>query len=329
MARNLHPDTIDLTAMIRSSSEHGWTQSEITTLDNCGMLWFWRYGMMLDRVGLASWASIYGTACHSTWEEMYATKGKRWSPAPLIIPLASLSLEQQSKRKYYEGILPVQMEAYANYWKDDFQFFTVQKMELVLDHTLPNGIRLTGKVDLIFTLTDDGLWILDHKTCARLDLKTVMGWDFRFQFMFYVWLAWRSLGTNFKGYYVNAMKKPEIKQKVKQHESWEQFLARLGAEMCMEPEKYFYRERLLMNQGSLEYFEEHVLGPKLHRIALLTNPDVSDSIKNSIVKNMNTDYCQRYGGPCSYLPLCNHGFDLEGFQYQQRAVKHTELEESE
>jgi hypothetical protein len=125
------------------------------------------------------------------------------------------------------------------------------------------------------------------------------------------------------------MKKPEIKQKVKQHESWEQFLARLGAEMCMEPEKYFYRERLLMNQGSLEYFEEHVLGPKLHRIALLTNPDVSDSIKNSIVKNMNTDYCQRYGGPCSYLPLCNHGFDLEGFQYQQRAVKHTELEESE
>lgn len=297
-------------------------------MDNCGMLWFWRYGMMLDKVGTVSWASIYGTACHSTWEQMYATEGKRWSPAPLKIPIQSLSLEQQKQRDYWEGILPVQMAAYAHYWRDDFTFFKIQKFELVLDHTLPSGIKLTGKVDLIFTIAEDGgLWILDHKTTGRLDLKTVMGWDFRFQFMFYVWLAAKALGSKFKGYYINAMKKPTIRVKIK--ETFDEFKLRLENEMTMEPEKYYYRERLLLNQGSLDYFENNVLGPKLHRIALLTNPEVSDSIKSSIVNNMNTDYCQRYGGPCLYLPLCNHGYDLEGFQYTQRDVKHTELEEEE
>ncbi len=326
MASKLHP-VLNLSAIIKRSSQGGWTQSEITTMDNCGMLWFWRYGMMLDKLGLVSWASVYGTACHSTWEEMYATKGQRWSPAPLKIPQQSLSLEQQKQRTYWEGILPVQMEAYANYYKDDFIGWSVQKAELVLEHKLENGIMLTGKVDLIFTISDDGLWLLDFKTSGRLDLKTVMGWDFRFQFMFYVWLAWKALKEKFRGYYINAMKKPTIR--VKQKETFDEFKLRLANEMCMEPEKYFYRERLLMNQGSLDYFERNVLGPKLHRIALLTNPDVSDSIKSSIVNNMNTDYCQRYGGPCAYLPLCNHGYELESFQYQERAVKHTELESEE
>lgn len=291
------------------------------------MLWFWRYGMMLDKLGTISWASIYGTACHSTWEQMYATQGQRWSPAPLKIPIKSLSLDQQKQREYWEGILPVQMSAYAHYWRDDFKFFKIQKAELVLDHVLPNGIRLKGKVDLVFTLTEDGLWILDNKTSVRLDLKTVMGWDFRFQFMFYVWLASLTLGDTFKGYYINAMKKPTIR--VKQKESFEEFKLRLENEMTMEPEKYYYRERLLMNKGSLEYFEKNVLGPKIARIQLLTNPEISDTIKSSIVNNMNNDYCQRYGGPCIYLPLCNHGYDLEGFQYTQRDIKHTELEDEE
>lgn len=282
---------------------------------------------MLEKLGTVSWHSAYGTACHSTWEQMYATRGARWAPAPLKITVPSLSLEQQKQRDYWEGILPVQMRAYARYWKDDFDFFNPEKLEMVIDHTLPNGIRFTGKVDMIFTITDDGLWVLDNKTSVRLDLKTVMGWDFRFQFMFYVWLANKALGRTFKGYYINALKKPTIR--VKQKETFEEFLLRLENEMNMEPEKYFYRERLLINQGSLDYFERHVLGPKIARIQLLTSPQVSDSIKGSIVNNMNTDYCQRYGGPCQFLPLCNHGYELEGFQYQQRAVKHTELEDDE
>lgn len=318
---------IDLSQIITRSSSLGWTQSEITTMDNCGMLWFWRYGMMLEKLDSISWHSIYGTACHSTWEEMYATQGKRWHPAPLKIPIASLSLDQQKIRNYWTKVLDVQMRCYAHYWKDDFDFFNIQSQEIVLDYTLPNGIRLTGKVDLVFTITDDGLWVLDHKTSVRLDLKTVMGWDFRFQFMFYVWLLWKSKGEMFRGYYINALKKPTIRQKQKETE--EEFYLRLENEMTMEPEKYYYRERLLINQQSLTYFEDNVLGPKIARILVLTSPHISDSIKGSIVNNMNTDYCQRYGGPCQFLPLCNHGYELEGFQYQQRSVKHTELVEEE
>ena len=98
----------------------------------------------------------------------------------------------------------------------------------------------------------------------------------------------------------------------------------------MEPEKYYYRQKLLMNKNNLQRFESFVLAPKLRRIQLLTNPNISDSIKLSIVNNPNTDYCQKYQGyECEFLPLCEHGFGLEGFQYEKKTVKHEELEAEE
>jgi hypothetical protein len=77
----------------------------------------------------------------------------------------------------------------------------------------------------------------------------------------------------------------------------------------------------------MSHFEQTVLGPKLFNIKHLTNPDVSVIVKENLVKDPNTDYCQRYGVPCEFLPLCQHGLAVEGFQYEQRRAKHEELEE--
>lgn len=317
----------------------GCTQSEMTTMDNCGMLWFWKYALLLKKKGGFSWALAFGSAMHQCWEEMYATGGKRWSVPQVraFLPKGvSLSLDQQKQEEYWQGVLQIQAECYAHRYRDEFELIRTEKVEMIVDlvHEFEGQkIRLKGMVDLQFcNVANDGLWIMDHKTSGRLDLKTVQGWDFRFQFMFYLWLATKQMeqegqSRRFQGYEINALKKPTIKVRV--NDTLPQFFERLRNEMLMEPEKYYYRERLLLNKQALDHFEKHVLEPKLHRIMLLTNPEVSDSIKLSIVNNMNTDYCQRYGGPCEFLPLCAHGFELEGFQYEQRAIKHEELEGEE
>jgi hypothetical protein len=327
----------DLSSLLYTAFEEGCTQSEMTTLDNCATLWFWKYGLMLRKKVGFSWPLVYGSAMHDVWEQMYATQGKRWSIPDLgdYIPKGtSLTLQQQADRAYWQGVLEIQAECYAIKYKDDFIAFKTDKVELIVDITIMfEGvpIRLKGMVDLTVCNVASGgrMWMLDHKTTRDLQLSTVMGWDFRFQFMFYLYILYKWEEQNgqenkYAGYYINAMKKPTIK--VRQKDTLQDFFERLRNEMLMEPEKYFYRQQLLMNKQSLDYFEQNILGPKLRRIQLLTNPQISDSIKLSIVTNPNTDHCQRYWKPCEFLPLCNHGWGLEGFQYEKRPVKHEELE---
>lgn len=316
-------DPKQLAIMIDRAATDGWTQSEITTMDDCSMIWFWRYGMLLRRKGWFSWASVYGTAFHSTMEEMYATKGKRWSPAALVIPQGIVLTKQQLvEKEYWERVLKVQTERYADRWKDDFELFNIQKLERDVDITF-EGIRLRGKIDLTFITLDGRLWLLDHKTTSRLDLKTVAGWDFRFQFMFYLWLAMQEMpDEKFAGYYINAIKKPTIRQK--QNESIDGYFARLEQSMAAEPDEYFYRDRLLLTKTSISHFEEFVLRPKLNRIKLLTSSETPAIFKETMVANPNTNRCQLYG-VCEFLPLCQHGFSRESFQYEQRAAKHEEL----
>lgn len=316
-----------LEILVQRAGEEGWTQSEITTWDDCAMMWFWRYGLLLRRKGRINWHSTYGTAFHTTMEEAYSTKGERWHPAPLVLPEGHvLDAKGLVMKEYWERTLKVQTTRYIDYHKNDFTDFKVDKIEIDVDFVF-EGIRLRGKIDLTFITHDGRYWLLDHKTTSRLDLKTVAGWDFRFQFMFYLWLAMKACPEKqFAGYYINAIKKPTIEQR--KNESIDSFFARLDMEMAMEPEKYYYRDRLLLTSTSISHFEKTVLGPKLKRIKLLTNPQVPAIVKEDLMEvllqNPNTNRCQLYG-VCEFLPLCQHGYDREGFNYEQRPEKHEEL----
>ena len=323
----------ELDLMLAKSDQEGWTQSEITTLDDCPMMWFWRYGMLLKRKGSFSWSLVYGTAFHATMEEVYATGAQRWSPAPLKLPDGIILATPQQKEDfdYWARVLAIQTAAYVRYYRDDFVRMNVIKTEMDVDIVKEwqgKKIRLRGKIDLTFTLdAQDNLWILDFKTTSRLDLKTVAGWDFRFQFMFYLWMGMHTIieqkvGKKFAGYYIRAIKKPSIYPK--KNESWDSFYARLEGEMAAEPEKYFYDNRLLLTTTSMAHFESFVLTPKLNRILLLTNPETPDIVKETLVKNPNTNRCQLYG-TCEFLPLCEHGYDLESFNFTRRNEKHEEL----
>lgn len=306
----------------------GVTQSEMQTADNCGELWYLRYNLMLGLRGKFSWALTYGSWIHAALEEFYKTKGKRWHIDPVIRDKQFLRGDTLKDIDYWTQLAEVQMSIYASHYKGDFAFWQIKQTEFIVDFEF-EGIRLKGMIDLfVKSLVHKGYYVVDHKTTGRLDKQTVLGWDFRLQFMFYCWLAWKMWGDELPvhGYYINAMKKPQLRRNPDK-ESIPAFLQRVQTDMMANDEKYFYRERLRLKKGDLQRFEDTILRPKLFKIKLLLNPKVDDSIKAAIIRNKNTDHCMHYGQPCEFMRACQHGLELEKFSFHRRKVKHQELVE--
>ena len=306
----------------------GFTQSELSTFGACAQKWHWRYNEMIDKAGSYSMALMVGTAFHDSMEQFYKTLGKRVNVATLqfeehVVP----SADDYQDLTYWNAVLPMIVRAYTIYYKDDFQLFTVEQIEEEVDVKW-EGFRLRGKIDLRFEELN-GLFIMDHKTSGRLTKETVAGWDFRFQFMFYLWLKTiqdPAIKKRLKGYWINAVKKPELR--VKKNESIPQFAQRCFEDMVAEPEKYFYRERFYVTKDLLEHFEKHVVTPRLNLLRAISDPKTPVWLAEGILFNKNTDECQHYmGAPCPYIDLCRHGEDKMGFLYRKRDQKHMELAE--
>lgn len=285
---------------------------------------------MLYKRGKFAWPLTFGNWMHGALEEFYTTKGKRWSIDAQIKDRQFVSQEMLALEDYWKGVAEVQMSCYASHFKHDLKIMEPVAIEEIVDFEF-EGIRLKGMVDVyakdLTTKKSSDYYVWDHKTTGRIDKTTVLGWDFRFQFMFYCWLAaripkWKSYPV--KGFIVNAIKKPAIKQGVNQ--TLDSFLQRLQSDMMERPEMYYYREKLHLKPGDLQHFETQILRPKLNRIKLLFDPNVRDEIKTIILRNKNTDHCvSKFGSVCEFLPACQHGFDIEGHQFRKREHKHNEL----
>lgn len=325
-------------------ASEGWTQSEITTLDDCGEKWFYRYHELLRKKNSFSWPLIVGSAFHATLEQMYATAGKRWTVPSLVYPEGTiLSPTQATEEIYWNHVLEAMTTAYAQHYAQDFENFVIEEIEEIVEVEYM-GFKFTGMIDLRFRpVAHDGAWIMDHKTTSRLNLTVTAGWDFRFQFMFYLWLKWKQMEhinetshttKALRGYYINGVKKPELRLGKK--ETVEGFAERCRQDMLFEPQKYFYREKLIMTADAMRNFEEKVLAPKITRLQMLTNTldgndrlaQYSRFLAGTVAHNLNTDACQRYGKPCEFLELCRYGSD-QLFGYEQRSRKHEELEAEE
>lgn len=309
----------------------GITQSEMTCWDNCAEKWYLGYNLMLYQVGKFSWPLTYGGWIHGALEEFYRTKGKRWSlecaiPQRKFIPRDQLALED-----YWTGVADVQMQIYASQYKHDFEIWQPLATEEIVDLTW-RGVRLKGMIDMpaIFLPNKKRktVYIWDHKTSYTIDKKMVMGWDFRFQFMFYCWLAtklekWKE--WHIAGFVINAIRKPGLKWN-QDKEILSAHLQRLETHMREEPNKYFYRDKLELTKDAMQHFEDHILGPKLDRIRILMDPKTPDAVRRLFMRNKNTDHCvSKFGTPCEFISACQNGLSLERFKYRKREVKHREL----
>jgi hypothetical protein len=308
----LHPRTL----------REGFTQSELSLMGRCAQKWNWQYNLLLERPGVVNFPFLVGDAFHAAMEEFYITKGERVSTPPLMLPEGTIpSIQDITDVQYWNHVLPAMVRAYTIYYKDDHKKWNVIKCEEEIE-VMFRGFRLRGKIDL--TLEEpDGLFIVDHKTTSKLDKNIVAGWDFRFQFMFYLWL--KSKLQRCKGYYINAVKKPELR--IKKTEDIVTFADRVFQDMIIEPDKYYYRERFPVPSDALEHFEKTVLSHKLRKLEAVLDPNTPLDLAKAIVQDKNTDECQHFSGPpCPYLELCRHGYTKMGFLYTRKENKHAELD---
>lgn len=308
----INPRTID----------EGFTQSEFSTM-GCMQRWNYRYNELLYKPGIIPFPLRVGTAWHGGMEQFYATGGTRAAiatlqPEPGDVP----SLVDMEMFRYWNAVLPAMMEAYSIYYKADPIKWKIHKIEREMDIKY-RGIRLRGKIDI--TATDkNGNWIWDHKTTSRLDKDIVAGWDFRFQFMFYLWLLSKAEPLKVKGFLVNAVKKPELR--VKKTESLPEFAARVREDMIIEPDKYFCRIPYIVTKGHLDNFEKNVVDPKINILQFVIDNPTSE-LAWSLLNNKNTDECQKWGGaPCEFIEMCQHGPKMR-FMYREKEQKHSELED--
>lgn len=296
----------------------GFTQSEIGTWDDCAEKWYLGYNHQLEKIGGFEWHFVYGDAVHESLSRFYDTGEMKI--ATLQFPEGVvLTHEQEIDRDMWQAILGVQMERYAHHYSDDLEAWTPWSVEETVEVEW-EGVKLRGKIDLGFMMDDSGNDILvDHKT---YNLDDYEGWNFRFQFMFYLWLVTKAKKKKISSFMVNGIRKPQLR--LKKDESIESFIVRIQQAMIQEPDKYFTRHPLHNVKNSMEHFEERVLRPKINRI-LLTQGNESAIVTEALVRNQNTHNCVKYGSTCQFLPICKHGSLREGHFYQRREHKHTEL----
>lgn len=301
----------------------GFTQSEITTWDDCAEKWFLGYNQLLRRKGEFAWYFVYGDAFHRSLSEFYRTG--EMTVASLQFPRdVILTNEQEADKDKWEKILAVQMERYAVFYADDLKAWKIHLNEEIVT-TEFEGITFTGKIDLGLTIKGEKSVVhVDHKSASQFSPASMNGWHFRFQFMFYLWLVRRVTGKPANRFMVNGLKKPGLKQGV--NETVDSYVARVRVDMIQRPEEYFKRITLPTIAGSMETFEEKVLRPKINRIKALTLDSTPVMIKESLARNLNTNNCVKFGQTCQFLPICQNGWKAEGFQYARRENKHEELE---
>jgi hypothetical protein len=299
----------------------GFTQSEITTMDDCAEKWHNGYNLMLRRKGAFQWYNIYGTCIHKGLEDFYRD-GTEAVPALILPEDAMLDANQEAEFEYWSEVAALQLPKYYKYNKLDLTVFEIIQTEEIITVDY-EGIRLTGKLDMMFKDSEGRITLCDHKTTGRWSPDVVNGWHWRFQFMFYMWLAERRHGIKVEGFMVNCIVKPALKQG--KAESLPSFIARVQADMTQEPDKYFKRIWMPTLKNAMKRFEDEMLRPKIHRLQLLTQEDTDVSILELLMHNKNTNNCIKFGQNCEFLPLCQNGHKLESFQYTQKTTKHEEL----
>lgn len=302
----------------------GFTQSELSLLSECPMKWHLRYNLLLQRPDSFSFALMVGTIIHDALEQIYKTGFERWNILPIEFPKGTIpALGDITKAEYWNAIIPQMMKAYVNYWKaTDVKELKILELEEIISIEY-KGFIIRGKVDMtLLKGKNKKPIVVDHKSSGKLNRETIVGFDFRFQFLFYLWLKWKkNPRILYYGYTANLIKKPELRQG--KNESLEAFSVRVYSDMVENPEKYFYREMYHIDIATLQNFEKNIVDPKINKIRLgLTNPELFEVL----FLDKNTNECQRLGQPpCEFIDICRHGFEEMKHLYITKNHKHEEL----
>lgn len=254
-------------------------QSRIQFFLDCKRKYYWQFELSLvpDR---PRWALEVGKAFH---EAMAVLAGKD-----------DLELAVKTAKQTLQDSMPKQKLVYdANELRDNVEL--VERMvrgyhkEYEGKNTyVPLGIECEGRVEIgegtgVFLVfrTDrlcnwmGRLWILDHKTAAKLDMRDVMKYEMDLQFTAYVYGASKILGQRVAGVIVDVVTKAQNMK--------------------------FHQEPYVRSDNDLLEFEAEFV--EMAREIAWRRARVKAGEDPKTVWYKNTKECFRYG-TCSYRDLC-------------------------
>lgn len=333
-------------AAIRKAVKNTITQSEIMTRAACPRKWFYRYALKLDRLGAPNYHLIYGTMIHAALAKLYTEGHYGETPKEYPIEIPDITIQKgtvltpqdRAEISLVKAKAQILFDAYRwHYYKID-SHLRVTAVEETLA-TQWGDLRLEGRLDMAaYPSGQRSVYIWDWKTAGRFDASMLDAWSFRFQFLYYAWLYWKTTGRKPAGIIANGLAKSRLRPKIadkklKTKETLEEYLKRVKDNVRDNREKFFYRQRMPFIDGMLEKFENEILAPHLASFILLgklpnnttvmTNQELA--IASGLAMAMNTGHCHVYNSFCEYLPLCKDGPLMLG-EYNVRDVKHAELE---
>lgn len=304
--------------IFRETFADGFTQSELTMQDECMFKWNKKYNERLEIEGYYRLPFLFGSAWHTFQETLFKTK-------KVIVPILEFPKDavvvegDEEKLKHQQSMLSGMALAYAKFYKDEVKLWPekgIVEQEIEVDYKYKGQtIKLKGKIDRAIPQKV----IYDSKSTSMLRTDILAKWDFKFQFMFYLWLSSQA-DFYFKEFVIDAVKKPQIRPH--QQEPLVAYSRRVESEMLCKPKEYFYRNSIEVTGELLENFETNILNPKLHRLMLMAKDGDSP-----LWLNKNTEACHHFNETCLYFPICSEGG--ANTNYIERTVKHTEYNETE
>lgn len=318
------PQQIELDLSLQKRTiEQGFTQSELSVMDECSLKWNFIYNNLLVKSGKMNWALWVGSA----WHQFQQSWRKYTGDIDLTTHFGNESFDKEIVRdadfeqqfEYWSGVLPAYQQVYAKLYKGEEKWdYLLIEEELSAEFM---GFKIRGKIDLA---SDKFKFIRDFKTTSSAWLTSPNGWHFKLQFMMYAWLMSKNYPKFTEkqfDFQLDIMQKPGLKQ-TQADGTLVGHIRRVCGDIQKRPEFYFTRTTQMILPEHIKRFEQHVLGPKIEKLALVQeNPEAA----RSIIENPNTNACNMFGNQCDFFEICSQGWDVGKFFFTQRNQKHQEL----
>lgn len=229
----------------------------------------------------------FGNMWHVCEEAHASTDGTNWS-RPLLDHARYLCEKYPYNRdeiNNWYGIAMTMFPIYVEHWSKHPD--VIARKPLLFEQTfsvpykLPSGrvVRLRGKWDSV-DLVDGGIWLMENKTKSDPDVEQIKRQLlFDLQTMLYVvaytsdsWAGYESEGHfasdepphPFKGVRYNVVRRPRQYQGKK--ETHEEFLKRLEGIVRENPDDFFMRWNVEINQKDVDKFKRECLDPILENL---------------------------------------------------------------
>ena len=253
-----------------------------------------------------------GSSMHSFLEMVYKGLSVHWIQRDLD------RMSEDNRIKMW-----CMMNGYASYWlENDNKILVPDAVELDFNMALrhhdtneiiPNA-RMHGKIDMVATKSNGGVWIMEHKTTSERIEKGSTYWStvkMSPQAALY-WLAAKEQGWNVEELIYNVIRTPQ--QRRKKNQSAEEYMDAIVTDMIDKPDSYFARQSFTYTEEEEAQFQQD----------LVETWELMEYGKERGIAPRYTSNCKWGFWLCEFDPICSGKASKEDPRFRESSYSKAE-----